>query len=114
MRKTIVISAVNLVEAGTLTILKDCLSYLSTLAVDPAYRVVAIVHDKELAKFPDIEYIETRWPKKRWINRLWYEYVSLNSISKQIGSIDLWFSLHDTSPNVIAKRQAVYCHNTYA
>lgn len=114
MRKTIVISAVNLVEAGTLTILKDCLSYLSTLASDPAYRVVAIVYDKELAKFPDIEYIETRWPKKRWINRLWYEYVSLKSISKQIGSIDLWFSLHDTSPTVVAKRRAVYCHNTYA
>ncbi|WP_166332745.1 glycosyltransferase [Sphingobacterium chungjuense] len=114
MRKTIVISAVNLVEAGTLTILKDCLSYLSTLASDPAYRIIAIVYDKELAKYPDIEYIETRWPKKRWINRLWYEYISLKTISKQIGSIDLWFSLHDTTPSVIAKRRAVYCHNTYA
>lgn len=114
MRKTIVISAVNLVEAGTLTILKDCLAYLSTLASDPAYRIVAIVYDKELAKFPNIEYIETRWPKKRWINRLWYEYISLKSVSKQIGSIDLWFSLHDTTPTVIAKRRAVYCHNTYA
>ncbi|MFD2743228.1 MULTISPECIES: glycosyltransferase [Sphingobacterium] len=114
-RKTIVISAVNLVEAGTLTILKDCLSYLSSLATDdPTYRVIAIVFDKKLAYFPNIEYLETQWPKKRWINRLWYEYVSLKAISKQIGTIDLWFSLHDTSPSVIAKRRAVYCHNTYA
>ncbi|MFD2598313.1 glycosyltransferase [Sphingobacterium corticis] len=114
MKKTIVVSAVNLVEAGTLTILRDCLSYLSTLARDPAYRIVAIVHDKDLAYFEHIEYIETRWPKKRWINRLWYEYVSLKRISKQIGLIDLWLSLHDTTPSVTAKRRAVYCHNTYA
>ena len=44
--KTIVISAVNLVEAGTLAILKDCLSYLSALAEQNEYRIVAIVYKK--------------------------------------------------------------------
>ncbi|AQX12417.1 glycosyltransferase [Elizabethkingia meningoseptica] len=114
MKKTIVISAVNLVEAGTLAILRDCLHYLSSLAEQQDYRVVAIVYKKELAEFPNIEYIETQWPKKRWINRLWYEYRSMRKISKNLSPVDLWFSLHDTTPSVNAKRRAVYCHNSYS
>src|SRR5690606_8496516 len=111
--KTIVISAVNIVEAGPLTILRDCLSALSQWVADREgeFRVIAIVYKKELADYPHIEYIETQWPKKKWINRLWYEYVSLKRISKSIGPVYLWFSLHDTTPNVVAERQAVYCHN---
>ncbi|UZJ65712.1 hypothetical protein OKW96_05900 [Sphingobacterium sp. KU25419] len=68
--KTIVISAVNLVEAGTLAILKDCLTYLSQFNAQQQYRIIAIVYKKELVNMPNIEYIETQWPKKRWINRL--------------------------------------------
>ncbi len=34
------------VEAGTLAILKDCLSYLSALAEQNEYRIVAIVYKK--------------------------------------------------------------------
>ncbi len=112
--RTIVVSAVNLVEAGTLAILRDCLSYLSTLAGQGEYRVVAVVYKKELADFPHIEYIETQWPKKRWLNRLWYEYVSMRKISKELAPVYLWLSLHDTSPSVIAERQAVYCHNSFS
>lgn len=112
-KKTIVISAVNILEAGPLTILKECLSYLSELAQLGQYRVVAIVYDESLASYPGIEYIQTKWPKKRWVNRLWYEYVSMYNISKQLGPIYLWFSLHDTSPRVKAERRVVYCHNTY-
>lgn len=111
--KTIVISAVNLVEGGTLVILQDCLRYLSELASREGYRIVAIVYSKELAKFPNIEYIETQWPKKRWLNRLWYEYIYMKKISKRIGGVYLWFSLHDTTPSVDAERQAVYCHNPF-
>lgn len=113
LMKTIVISAVNLVEAGTLTILKDSLSYLSALAQQGEYRIVAVVHKKSLVDFANIEYIETQWTKKRWINRLWYEYVSMRSISKKIGPVYLWFSLHDTTPSVFAERRAVYCHNAF-
>ena len=111
--KTIVISAVNLVEGGTLTILRDCLRYLSTLAEQGEYRIVALVFKRELADFPNIEYIETQWPKKRWLNRLWFEYVSMNNIAKKLGDVYLWFSLHDTTPNVVATRRAVYCHNPF-
>jgi len=113
-KKTIVVSAVNLVEAGTLVIMRDCLHYLSDLAKDGEYRVIAIVFDKDLAYYQNIEYIETQWPKKRWINRLWFEYVSIKKISKQLSPVYLWFSLHDTSPSVTAERRAVYCHNSYS
>ncbi len=111
--KTIVISAVNLNVGGTLTILQDCLAYLSGLASIGQYRVVAVVFDKNLALFPHIEYIATDWPKKNWLNRLWYEYVSMRKISHQLSPIHLWFSLHDTTPNVVAKKRAVYCHNPF-
>lgn len=111
--KTIVISAVNLVEAGTLRILQDCLAYLSGMAAAGGYRIVAIVHDKSLANYPNVTYIENKWPKKRWINRLWYEYVTMRAISKEIGPVYLWFSLHDTTPTVVAERRAVYCHNAF-
>lgn len=111
--KTIVISAVNLVEAGTLAIFRDCLQYLSTMAENGEYKVVALVHKRELADFPGIEYIETQWPKKRWINRIWFEYISMKKISKQLSPVYLWFSLHDTSPNVVAEYRAVYCHSPF-
>lgn len=112
-KKLIVISAVNLIEAGTLAILRECLGYLSLLAAKNEYKVVAIVFNKALVDYPNIDYIETQWPKKRWINRLWYEYVTMKKISKELSPVYLWFSLHDTSPTVIAKHRAVYCHNSY-
>ena len=59
MKKTIVVSAVNLRKGGTLTILRNCLEYLSTLAQTGDYRIVALVHKKELAFYPGIEYIES-------------------------------------------------------
>lgn len=112
-QKTIVVSAVNLVEGGTLTILRDCLAYLSILALKENYHVVALVFKRELADYPNIEYVENQWPKKRWVNRLWFEYVSAKKISKQLGPVHLWLSLHDTTPNVVAERRAVYCHNPF-
>lgn len=114
MSRTIVISAVNLVHGGTLTILKDCLEYLSVLASKSDYRIIAIVHDKNLALFDNIEYLEFKWPKKMWIYRLYFEYIYLKKVSKEFSNIDLWLSLHDTTPNVRAKRRAVYCHNPFA
>lgn len=34
-------------------------------------------------------------------------------ISKQLASVYLWLSLHDTTPNVLAERQAVYCQTSF-
>jgi len=111
--KTIVVSAVNLKVGGTLTILRGCLQYLSSLAETGKFRIVALVYQKELALFPNIEYIEMQWPKKNWLYRLWCEYVTMKKISKQLSPVYLWLSLHDATPNVVAERRVVYCHNSF-
>ena len=111
--KTIVVSGVNLRKGGTLTILRDCLQYLSSLVRDEGYRVVAIVHKRELCDYPGIEYIELPDVIKGWSRRLWCEYVTMHKISKELAPVYLWLSLHDTSPRVEARRQAVYCHTSF-
>lgn len=111
MRKTIVISAVNIRKGGTLTILRECLSYLSTQT--GSYRIVAIVHRRELCDYPDIEYIELPATIKSWGRRLWAEYVTFSRISKELAPVCLWLSLHDTTPRVQAERQAVYCQTSF-
>ena len=57
-RKHIVISAVNIRKGGTLTVLKDCLSYLSGRT---DLHVTALVHDRSLCEEPGISYIEIPW-----------------------------------------------------
>ncbi len=113
MLKTIVVSAVNLRKGGTLTILRQCLEALSTMTQAGKCRVVALVHRRELAEYPGIEYIELPWAIEGWGKRLWCEYVTMGKISEQIGDIDLWLSLHDTTPRVKARRQAVYCQTSF-
>lgn len=113
VRDIIVISAVNLRKGGTLTILKDCLDYLSSSGMAQTYRIVALVHKRELCNYPGIEYIEMPRTINNWFRRIFCEYVSMYGISKQLGSIRLWFSLHDTTPNVKAERRVVYCHNPF-
>lgn len=111
--KTIVVSAVNINTGGTLTILRDCLDYLSRFGESGEYRVIALVHKKEQTEYDNVEYIEIPWSKKRWIYRVWCEYVYMRWISKKLAPIHLWLSLHDTTPNVCADRRAVYCHNPF-
>lgn len=113
MKKTIVVSAVNIRKGGTLTILRDCLSYLSALASDGRYRIVALVHDKNLAFYSNIEYLEFPDTIKSWGRRLWCEYVTMYRVSKQLSPVYLWLSLHDTTPNVKADNRAVYCQTSF-
>lgn len=110
-RKTIVVSAVNLRKGGTLTILRDCLQYLSSLTKD--YRIVALVHKRELCDYRGIEYIEMPEIIQGWGKRLWCEYVTMYRISQELAPVYLWLSLHDTSPRVKAERQAVYCQTSF-
>ena len=58
VRRNIVISAVNLRKGGTLTVLRDCLQYLSGRK---DLHVTALVHRKELCDYPGIKYIELPW-----------------------------------------------------
>ncbi|WP_297623717.1 glycosyltransferase [uncultured Rikenella sp.] len=109
--KTVVVSAVNIVSGGTLTILRQCLGLLSVLGHRMGLRIIAVVHARELADFPHIEYIE--WPhiKESWLKRIWCEYVGFHKLSQQLAPVDLWLSLHDMTPRVQAFTRAVYCHN---
>ena len=108
--RNIVVSAVNLRKGGTLTVLQDCLRYLSGRK---DLHVTALVHKRELCEFPGIHYIEIPWSTNNWLKRLWCEYVTMHRISKTLPGTDLWFSLHDTTPRVKARRQAVYCHTSF-
>lgn len=109
----IVVSAVGLRQGGTLTILRDCLQHLSAMAANGEVRVVALVHARRLADFPGIEYIEMPSIIKSWARRLWCEYVTMHHLSSRLPEADLWLSLHDTTPRVHARRQAVYCQTSF-
>lgn len=116
LRRTIVVSGVNLRKGGTLTIMRQCLQYLSEHAGD--CRIVALVHKRSLFDTPGIEYIEMPWCIRSWGCRLWAEYVTMHRISKRIAAEDgrriwLWLSMHDTTPRVDAERQEVYCHTSF-
>jgi glycosyltransferase involved in cell wall biosynthesis len=109
MKRPIVISAVNLVEGGPLTILQACLEYLSVNLSDE-FEIIALVNDKKRFSYRNITYIEFPESKKSWISRLYYEYYYFGKLAKQFNPF-LWLSLHDITPNVTANRLAVYCHN---
>lgn len=116
MKRTIVISAVNIRKGGTLTILRECLAYLSGLT--EKWNVVALVHDRSLCDYAGIEYIELPDTVRSWGRRLWCEYVTMQGISRELAArygskVYLWLSLHDTSPRVEAEHQAVYCQTSF-
>jgi len=109
MGKTIVVSAVNLVEGGPLTIARECLRYLSSYIADQ-YEIYALVNKKGLFPFENIHYVEYPASKRSWVSRLYYEYYYFRKVSQRLKPF-LWLSLHDMTPNVTAGRRAVYCHN---
>lgn len=109
-KRTIVVSGINLRSGGPLTILRDCLAYLSEGELSKEYRIVALVHSRALADYPNIEYIEFPKSITSWVYRLYYEYFYFQRLSKELKPY-LWLSLHDVTPNVICPNQAVYMHN---
>jgi glycosyltransferase involved in cell wall biosynthesis len=108
-RPNLVISAVNLVDGGTLSILQDCLAYAAG-NLSERFQIIALVNQKSLFNFPQIDFIEFPHAKRSWFLRLYHEYWLFRGLSKKLNA-ELWLSLHDMTPNVIAKRLAVYCHN---
>lgn len=109
MKKKIVVSAVNLVEGGTLAVLQECLDFLSSNLADE-YEVIALVNRKSLFKFHNLKYLECPMSKRNWAFRLYYEYHYFYKLSRRINPF-LWLSFHDITPNVFTQRLAVYCHN---
>lgn len=105
---TLVISGVNLVEGGTLTVLRDCVA--AAARVLPEWRIVVMAHDPALITTSGVEVHAFPRVKSRWHRRVWLEWIGFKPLSRALDA-DLWLSLHDMTPRVHAKRQAVYCHN---
>ena len=108
--KCIVISAVNLVDGGTFTILQECLKEISNSWIAEEYNIYALVHNKENLPKSNITYIEYPKAKSNYLIRIYYEYLAFKRVSKRLKP-ELWVSLHDMSPRVETKVQAVYMHN---
>jgi glycosyltransferase involved in cell wall biosynthesis len=109
MKKCLVVSAVNFSEGGPLTILRDCL-ISAARTLPPEWEIIALVHDQRLINEPRVHLIAVPDAKSSWLRRLHHEWFGFRRISQNFKP-DLWLSLHDITPRVTARRQAVYCHN---
>lgn len=110
--KTLIISGVNLFQGGPLKVYFDCLDSIINSRYYNNYKIVAFVHNKDLFReyFDKIDVIEVPKSRSSFIFRLFYEYVYFYVFSLK-HKVDIWLSLHDITPNVIAKKRYVYCHN---
>ena len=105
----IVLSGVNFVEGGPLSVFKDALQELADHYAS-RYEIVALVHRQSLFDIDGVTYIEFPHVKSSWLRRLHFEYWSLRALSRRLRPY-LWLSMHDMTPNVTAEVRAVYCHN---
>ena len=109
VKPRIVLSGVNFVEGGPLSVFKDALQELADHYAS-RYEIVALVHRQSLFDINNITYIEFPHVKSSWLRRLHFEYWSLRAVSRRLRPY-LWLSMHDMTPNVTAEVRAVYCHN---
>lgn len=110
--KKLIISGINLVDGGALSVFHDCLDSLIKSSFLNIYDVTILVGKKSLFKkySNSVSIIEFPKSKKNWLYRLYYEYFYFKKLSKK-WQPDIWISLHDITPNVVAKKRFVYCHN---
>ena len=109
VKPRIVLSGVNFVEGGPLSVFKDALQELADHYAS-RYEIVALVHRRNLFDIENVTYIE--FPRS--------SHHGLGAFTLSTGvcarSVDgfgpyLWLSMHDMTPNVTAEVRAVYCHN---
>ena len=108
-QKHVVLSAINFSEGGPLTVLQESLE-AAAQCLPAEWKITALLHRKDLITHPRIETFAFPQSKRSWLTRLWLEWVVFDQLSKSLKP-DLWLSLHDITPRVRARRQAVYCHN---
>jgi glycosyltransferase involved in cell wall biosynthesis len=107
-KKIIVISAVGLNQGGTLTVARKILAAADKI---DTCRIIALVYDKGLyPEYKRVKLISVPFPKKNWMCRIYFEFVSSYKISSRLKP-SVWFSLHDITPRTSAIHQFVYCHN---
>ena len=72
----IVISGVNIVDGGALVVFKDAVSAI--VNNNKGYRICVLVNKKSLfddLNLQDVLFLEYPDIKRRWINRVFFEYV---------------------------------------
>jgi glycosyltransferase involved in cell wall biosynthesis len=105
----IVISASNISSGGPLTIFNYFLLSFNDRVND--FNIIAFVNNKNhFPNYTNITFIELKWYKKFIPLKFFYEYLYYYLYSKK-NIIDLWISLSDCNPNVIAKTRVSYFHN---
>ncbi|GAA0482084.1 glycosyltransferase [Tatumella punctata] len=109
--KKIVLSGVNMVEGGILTIFRTLIKILSS---DSDIKIICLVNKKELFESEmlndNIEFIEFPDVKRSWLKRIKFEFIDSYFISRRLKA-DLWICLHDITANLYRTKQMVYCHN---
>lgn len=106
-----VISAVNIINGGPFTVLKDCVEVFSEIAKKDSIKLVVLVNSKDnFSDIENVEFLEYPNAKKNYLYRFFYEYVYFFFLSLKLKP-KYWLSLHDMTPNVVAKNRYVYMHN---
>lgn len=112
MGKSIVVSAINIVDGGALTVLQDAIKAFDSLPHDQL-KITFLVSSKKVHDSIDtklIKFVYFPYSKKSWGARLYYEYFYFYFYSLK-HKPSTWLSLHDITPTVRAANRFVYCHN---
>lgn len=107
-RLKLVVSAVSLVEGGTLSILLDLAEHLGTQFHNE--EVLYLVNRRVAEHFTGKRFEVHSWPKRSWIGRVWFEKVFVRQIERRLRP-NAWLSLHDITAGLRDTRQLLYCHN---
>lgn len=105
---TIVVSAVNCVEGGTLRVFIAAVRAAAEVFSD--WRVVVLANNRDLIDVPGVVVYEFPGAKRRYASRLWHEWVVFRRLSAKLKP-EIWLSMHDITANVPGCRHFVYCHN---
>ncbi|PHR11333.1 MAG: hypothetical protein COA41_20245 [Sphingopyxis sp.] len=112
MGKVIVVSAINIIDGGALTVLEDAIDSFSRNSKETD-QVIFLVSSEQVHLNLNCRNITFKYfpnSKKSWLLRIFFEYIFFYFLSLKIKP-DIWVSLHDVTPNVKAKKRFVYCHN---
>lgn len=111
-KKEFVVSGINIFEGGALSVYKEFLNTLISENLADNYNITIFVHNKGLfSQYADVfRIVEKPLSRKSYIFRLYYEYIYFYFYSLR-ANVDTWFSIHDITPSVRAKKRYVYCHN---
>ncbi|HEX6263272.1 MAG TPA: glycosyltransferase [Actinomycetota bacterium] len=104
----VVVSAVALVSGGPLTILRQA---VAAARVSTDANFLFLVHDAgSWDEGPNVRFASFPGARRSYLWRVLTEYLRFPGLSRRWRP-DVWLSLHDVTPPVVARRQAVYCHN---